>query len=494
MVQQTRRPPQVTVSMRAHDEDDEDDTLSEASSASPSPVSTVPSAAAAAAAEVESMMRGYASLSPDDDVESLLEHLLSVESQWAGQRFAPLSSSRGGLAPSPPLVVEEHRCGSRSPARKDKETATSTSTPTATPTATSAHRVLSGAAAAATPRNCRALRQFRPIDYVVVGGILALAIGLSVGIYFLLQHEQDSNTKRSFWQQAELVAQRLQSNFTSTMQQLGGLAGALSVLRSSAMSRSEMDDFVYNSNAPLPSAVDAAGITVLRRVLASDRHTVEAELSNELGIPVVFRDIQTRELVPYSQSVNLIVTWPWSSLVTDIRPLVGLELRSNLQYTDALDFGMASGRIVISNRVTNPLQPTMQPFSLVLFQPAYSTGQPPDTPQERVATCTGGTLVILNMFRFVGGVDCSEGARMCCALFDQTAPYGSRLLTSNPVLEDLADISLFESHQGMRQEKKLSLSSRTVDLVCRPTQLFVDEQSTSAPLISSLLLVSLLVV
>ena len=33
----------------------------------------------------------------------------------------------------------------------------------------------------------------------VQGGILALAIGLSVGIYFLLQHEQDSNTKRSFW-------------------------------------------------------------------------------------------------------------------------------------------------------------------------------------------------------------------------------------------------------------------------------------------------------
>ena len=85
---------------------------------------------------------------------------------------------------------------------------------------------------------------------------------------------------------------------------------------------------------------------------------------------------------------------------------------------------LPTGRIVISNRVTNPLQPTMQPFSLVLFQPAYSTGQPPDTPQERVDTCTGGTLVILNMFRFVGGVDCSEGARMCCALFDQTAPYG----------------------------------------------------------------------
>ena len=38
--------------------------------------------------------------------------------------------------------------------------------------------------------------------------------------------------------------------------------------------------------------VSTAGITVLRRVLASDRHTVEAELSNELGIPVVFRDIQ----------------------------------------------------------------------------------------------------------------------------------------------------------------------------------------------------------
>ena len=129
-------------------------------------------------------------------------------------------------------------------------------------------------------------------------------------------------------QQTSLVAQRVQANFTSAVELVGGLAGALSMLGTTQVSRTDFEKFVTNSKAPLYFGVDggahflfcfspscsfssslslslsphetwergrAAGVLV--RMPASQRIPFETALTNELGRTIVMRSPPVRALI-----------------------------------------------------------------------------------------------------------------------------------------------------------------------------------------------------
>ena len=61
-----------------------------------------------------------------------------------------------------------------------------------------------------------------------------------------------------------MVAQRIQSNFTSAMQEVGGLSGTLALRRDTAMTAPEFEDFTMRSRQPLGKGTETG-------VYASDK-------------------------------------------------------------------------------------------------------------------------------------------------------------------------------------------------------------------------------
>ena len=76
------------------------------------------------------------------------------------------------------------------------------------------------------------------------------------------------------------------------------------------------------------------------------------------------------------------------------------------------------------NRLDDPMGNNVDPYTLIMFQPSYSTGRAPDTAAQRIAANNGGTLAVFHMSLFVRSESCSGDADLCCLLFDSQANSG----------------------------------------------------------------------
>lgn len=332
----------------------------------------------------------------------------------------------------------------------------------------------------------QACRKLRPVDIVVLLLLLLLAGGLSAGVYVVLELEAQSNLETHFGRKTAVVAQRIQSNFTSAMQEVGGLSGTLALRRDTAMTAPEFEDFTMRSRQPLGKGTETAGVGVVRRVMANDRLAVEASLSAQAGSTVVFVSPETRQVVPYTYSEYQILTWGTSTGAGVIHSSLGLEFGNGF-FSQQLQSAIAQDSLVFMNRLDDPMGNNVDPYTLIMFQPSYSTGRAPDTAAQRIAANNGGTLAVFHMSLFVRSESCSGDADLCCLLFDSQANSGSSLLTKNSILGEVSDSSAFSAYRSMRSSTKLEMGSKEIELVCRPTSVFFSSGESHAPITSSMI-------